>query len=748
MSDLKNSILVSRQVPGFVREDHPQFVLFLEAYYEFLDQANGVNSKGKDLRYISDVDESLDDFEQQFFNSFLPFIPRDVEINKELIIKNIMSLYLSKGSEKSYRLLFRLLFGEEITIENPGRQILKASDGRWTKENFIRTELDVYSQYTSNGNTTIYYLPYVMDSSDVTVLVNDTVVTNYQFRKETQKIIFATSPSNNAIIKIAYKNFNVSILSNRKVSGITSNAYAIVERTGTRRLSGLTFFQLFIDAKTTFGTFANGELLASDVIFDGQLIPIYLQTYTDIAKITVLNGGSSYNIGDPVIIRGQSITPAYALVDDVTSGTIEDIVVTYGGAGFKINDNVLATSVSSELFQAFVQASDTSGANTSNTISFNIDVISDYASLNISNSDYGFPANTDADIGAVISTALTSNTINSLGVITQVNVATSLISSIINPQFFAQSSIAFANTRIEDLGGIGRIQINNGGEDYEVGDYLIFTNTLSFSGQGANAYVSNISATGAITQIRFNNTGIGYQPEYFPAVTVDSANGSNANLQVTAVMGGGEQLGFIIEDGVAGKILSIKVLESGSGYSTEPLIDLSNSGDGTAIASANLAPAVVQLSGRWITSDGILSDDQIKLQGRDYYINYSYVIGSRVEFKKYKSLLKNLLHPAGYVNYAKYKIEKTIESAINQNVVSTLSLTVPGRVSVTNNSNTITGTNTFFILGQTLGIIDSNTVIVVDDQTRNVVTISSNTSITVSNVFTTNANNSIIKIIV
>ena len=67
MSDQKTSLLINRQVPEFVREEHPNFIAFLEAYYEFLEnkqgnQKNDLLAKSKDLRYISDVDVSINDF--------------------------------------------------------------------------------------------------------------------------------------------------------------------------------------------------------------------------------------------------------------------------------------------------------------------------------------------------------------------------------------------------------------------------------------------------------------------------------------------------------------------------------------------------------------------------------------------------------------------------------------------------------------------------------------------------------------
>ena len=62
MADYKTSLLVNRQVPEFIRDEHPLFISFLEAYYEFLEnkqgtQKNDLTRVAKDLRDLSNVDE-------------------------------------------------------------------------------------------------------------------------------------------------------------------------------------------------------------------------------------------------------------------------------------------------------------------------------------------------------------------------------------------------------------------------------------------------------------------------------------------------------------------------------------------------------------------------------------------------------------------------------------------------------------------------------------------------------------------
>ena len=121
MSEQKVSLLINRQVPEFVRDEYPTFIRFLEAYYEFLENKqtgknNDLNVKSKDLRYLSDVDYSIGQFEDNFFNTFADLLPKDVQVDKAFLIKQLLPFYLAKGNEQSFKLLFRLLFNEEVEI--------------------------------------------------------------------------------------------------------------------------------------------------------------------------------------------------------------------------------------------------------------------------------------------------------------------------------------------------------------------------------------------------------------------------------------------------------------------------------------------------------------------------------------------------------------------------------------------------------------------------------------------------------
>ena len=62
-------------------------------------------------------------------------------------------IYSAKGTEASYRLLFRLLYDKEIYIKYPSQQMLKVSDGKWIQNKTIFVEVTYGSIDSIVGQT-------------------------------------------------------------------------------------------------------------------------------------------------------------------------------------------------------------------------------------------------------------------------------------------------------------------------------------------------------------------------------------------------------------------------------------------------------------------------------------------------------------------------------------------------------------------------------------------------------------------
>ena len=838
MIDQKTSLLINRQVPEFVRDEYPLFITFLEAYYEYLEtkqgtEINDLTKRGKELRYISDVDESIDDFEEQFFNTFAALFPRDMQIEKSTLIKNVLPMYLAKGTESSFKLLYRFLFGQKLELKYPSNDVLIASGGNWVVENVLKVSGDIISYYTADGTTKQFKI--LQEVNDVTVYVNDALQTSgYYIRKESKKLIFTTAPASGASIKVHYNTLDYSKLVNRKVTGLTSGATAITEKFSSRLVNSRKIVELFINNKTLIGEFNIGEKIHTSYIdSDGTLIDIQLAGISSLQSINLLNGGSNYNVGDPVFIStGSNDQPGSATISKIFSGVINRTRINNGGAGFQPPGRIAAVGYDPVVLDFAIASVDTSGANTPNTFTIFSDVISDIGSTLISAASYGTAGN-------VASTNASTRLIDAFG-----NVSYTAIGSISNVTIVAASAVVSTSptlnaepavytipirgatatptpVKIDTFGSIGRFDINAGGSNYAVGDELVFTNLPMTFGVGAAAEVSSIANTtllnGIITSVKllpfklsgnvsvtsasnvmvqgystafdtelqigdkimiadqikrvdviasanslnvntsftaaFTNKpirhvnryllgGQGYRQDALPTITVSSNTGSGANITVHSIMGDGENIeGYGTKR--IGEIEEILIIDPGAGYIFVPTIDLTTRGDGTALANATLNPTYETLAGRWTSADGILSSYDKRLQGKDYYVKYSYLTSSVTEFAKYKKIFKELLHPSGFKAYAELNKISVINDPVSRDSETAKAKIagISGTVNVATGSIYVTGTNTKFNVATSSGAITIGSYIAVNSQIRVISSVISNTNLAVTSAFTITANN-------
>ena len=162
---------ISSQVPDFVRADHEGFITFLEAYYEWLEQKEHAYAKTHTLHDLADLDTTIDDFLTHFHDEFIRNFPEELATDQdtgtkakpELLMKRIRDFYDSKGTEKSYKLLFRVLYDSDLDFYYPKDDMLRLSDGKWIDRKSIKVTRDnddsilrnfenrIVEQYTDSG---------------------------------------------------------------------------------------------------------------------------------------------------------------------------------------------------------------------------------------------------------------------------------------------------------------------------------------------------------------------------------------------------------------------------------------------------------------------------------------------------------------------------------------------------------------------------------------------------------------------
>lgn len=617
------SNLISTQVPFFVRNDHENFVRFIEAYYEYLEQSGTANGLGKTVHTAKsmpdymNIDKTVDVFTEKFYDNYLRFIPRNIIADKNLVLKHIKDFYTARGTEKSIEFLLRVMFGEEdIEFYYPKIDVLRASAGKW----FIEKSLKV---------------------TDVKVdgVANNDIAVVQNFAK-------------------------------RQIKGNTSLATALVERVDVYYEGGTLVKELKISQQTK--NFVGGETLFATFTNEGIQYSITANLFSGLLNtVTVTNPGTGYFVGDVVGVESGSGSGGVVVVSSVSSGNISGMSVVNGGAGFQVNNSILITGGGGSGATANVLTVDTSGNTHPN--SYNVMYTTIAALANV-------PLYTDNFAAfAVNSSAVTSNSnantsiVNTALFFTYANAGPIASVLLLNPgenYSSTPNTSAVANTRILSLGTLGRMRIVNGGLNYQANDQIEFINNIGSFGSGAKANVLSVAANGMITAVRFIASdiagypagGMGYTQTNLPTANVISATGNGAIITVTAILGDGE----IINSGTSsiGAIAELAIINRGSDYETAPTLNLKSIGDGTAQAVATIITGTFSYPGRYLNDDGHLSSYNF-LQDRDYYQDFSYVVKARQSIEKYRKALKDLIHPAGLNLFGEYLF---VDDGANLNV--------------------------------------------------------------------------------
>lgn len=177
MSGIKNIILQTRaeelenllspfireQFPNFIRTDYPKLVLFIKAYYEWMEQRGNAGYIVSKMDTIYDIDENADEFYDHFKRTYLAQFPELFAVNpdgktpnKKTLLKKIRDFYGNKGTESAYKFLFRILYDSDLELYYPKTDVLKASDGQWIEPRSIKTTSGNGSNLFGGKNGQIY----------------------------------------------------------------------------------------------------------------------------------------------------------------------------------------------------------------------------------------------------------------------------------------------------------------------------------------------------------------------------------------------------------------------------------------------------------------------------------------------------------------------------------------------------------------------------------------------------------------
>lgn len=202
--------IVDTMLPEFIQDEYPDFIAFIKAYYRFNEKKDGPLHFLRRLLQVQNIDTTTNELIEYFFREYAPSFPRSTTLSPSTIIKNIRQFYLAKGSEKSFRFLFRVFFGSEIEFYYPRLDILRFSDGKWSQDRTIKCTLITGDPALLIGNRIIGSSSRTSAFVEKVQIVQDGSITSYELFLNRSSIVGSFEA--NEIVKNEDNSINLRIL--------------------------------------------------------------------------------------------------------------------------------------------------------------------------------------------------------------------------------------------------------------------------------------------------------------------------------------------------------------------------------------------------------------------------------------------------------------------------------------------------------------------------------------------------------
>jgi len=592
------------QLPEFIRAEYPTFVTFVEAYYEFLDN-NSV-----DFKKLRDIDETLVDF-IKYFKAELAHNYPIVSTNystERFLLKHIKDQYLAKGSEASYKLLFRLLFGKDVYMDYPGRQMLRVSDGRWTQDVslFVR-----------------------VDQGDPIELIGKTV-----------------------IVQTSKKIYNLDVVKGVDAANrITANIENVIVFDKANNI-----YEIFLD-RNFYGDISPGDSIKYQSGFQGQILPC---TH----KVKIQNRGEGFRPGQVFQVASGEGTPIwFKVLDTYEDGGLKTIDVIKFALGYSTDFSITVLPSSAVSTKKKIGSAPIS-------ISYSLDEGTvGYVNMINGGHDYTQPPTVTFGgngSGATGHAIIEDGVVNTTFVSNSGSGYTYLPSVVIsggNP-IEPATAIAVLGTGA-NADKVVAVDIIDGGHGYQSAP------TITIDGDGIGAEVSCDISDGVITGIVMDTLGEGYTTAFVsivaqPGDTGDGALGEAVIGKKYSYVYSDKTSGFTEGGYINWGDYWSNEFSDGAYVGTvarQFFVDAKDTIAGNpALLNVSLG-AVAKYPGYYRTNDGFL-DDSMFIQDSYYYQAFAYVLKIDEQLESYASVVRSMLHPSGMAMFGEYSINNKINLSL------------------------------------------------------------------------------------
>ena len=544
------------------------------------------------------VKRLLDKYTEQF----LPDVPEldYTKIDVRTAIKSVKDFYSTKGTSYSIAYLFKLLYGEEVTISYPKDQITKPSAATWSIDTILRATL------VSGDPTNIKDGLLIQEENiaDVNIEEASALIENYISIKTSNLEIFELVLSEetiNGVFTVPYKTKLAEPLGTENSIITVDSTIGWPERNGEFIIGGSEVVQYkekslnqFIECTRSVNNIVEDwdsatEVASNLVVYinkgTAQEVVMNIVGIVDAQQTTLTDTGSYYLTGDKLSVSklgGTSVKPELNTWLYNVKKLLTVSSITYGGV-----NNQFATVTCENSHGVLV--GDQVTVYGSNPILYNGSfVVTSRDSATVFQYQLPQPAEVTPQGNILVSVDLNKGKSENTAINKSISpYTTNIQNSFFNDNYVYVASTGIPNYNIGPFPGSALLP----GNQRKLNRFPLAPSTIStknainpgsigtwVNGVSIWSYKSTIKKTfGPLTSISIIDQGKDYDAAFPPLITISGGGGSGADASVV----------------VDGSITEIIVNNSGSGYITSPLVSIVGGGGSGAAATAIVTKGVV-----------------------------------------------------------------------------------------------------------------------------------------------------------
>ena len=538
----------------------------------------------------------------KYIEEYLPDIPQlDYDsIDVRSAIKNIKTFYSTKGTQFSFGYLFKLLYGENISVSYPKDQLIKPSAATWSINTILRATL----VSGDPRNIQDAQIQQFADIADTNIRDASALVENYIAINTAESVIYELVLSEETIrgtFVVPYKTKLAEPLTATSDIITVDSTIGWPERNGEIVIGGVETVRYKEKSLNQFIECTRG-IAGTPQIWDSATevtsnFRVYLNRGTlnevvmnivgivDAQQTILTDTGSYYLPGDKLSVSKLGGTSSLAQLTTWLYNVKKLIQVE--GIAFGGVNNQSATVTCSAPHGLLV--GDQVTVYGANPILYNgTFLVTSRDSQTVFQYQLPQPAAVEPQGNILISVDLNKGKSNNAAILNAIGpYTTNVQNTFFNDQYVYVASTGIPNYEIGPFPGSALLP----GNQRKLNRFSSQTTTIStktnvvpgpigtwVNGVSVWSYKSETSRTfGAVTAVNITNAGKEYDAASPPAITIAGGGGSGADATVT----------------VNGSLYEVEVTNGGSGYTSSPLVSIVGGGGSGASATAIITKGIV-----------------------------------------------------------------------------------------------------------------------------------------------------------